>query len=771
MPEQYEYLNNVKADIRLLGVPNIFSSFCQFDSAPRIGMLNHHLPQTMIIAEPEFNKIFTGAENSLIEHTFNSSKRDYDCEIVAIVPKYQASFINQGFDNCPQVYVIVLTIEPNGVRHLDYFTIDRYFMGTNGFGFIPNVDNLHRIKTGEYLDKDTPITQSGAVKGNQYCLGTNLNIVYGSFPETIEDAFIISQTAARKLQTTQVSQVTINCRQDRRPLNLYGGEFEEKFLPDIGSIVRPDGALCAFRPVHWTTCVADSDPVALREPLPLQDDIVYIEPGSKVVDITFNINRSKLNNCYDQAQLYMQNNTKCWEAIYATYLKYKGKFNCTPKMDTLVTTAIYRMIAQGARVPSLEAEFRKEMKNFDIEGSNGQVVEFIQAIVTYTAPRAVSNGDKLTDFHGSKGVVGNIYPDDWMPIDEYGIRADMWIDMNSPVARNNPGQLYETGINRISEFVRREVERINISSGAEDAFNTLMSWYGDVNPNYEKRIRDVCKTVKDRKGIVKDAIETSPKIWIPPFLDTMCPSDDEFWNALVNIKKWATKWNVKSSPITYRSLQRDGSGKQFTTRDSFSIGSKYIIHLHKLPEIFAPGPAAVSHIGIPTKSAYEAKYFPVSVNPNRYGEDELRVISMDTDVREVVRLQNLLSNSPEGVSTVIQSLLTAPHPSRIKRISISNGQLQKTSAVLRLFHNTAATLGLETKNTRISHLDVSDELTDSIWMSDIVEYNNNPPSIDGSGTGKKAVAKRDKMKRMIDTMISDNSDEEDVDESNEDSDE
>ena len=400
----YEYLNNTSADLRLIGIPNVISPFSHFNSAPRVAMLNHHLPQTMIIDKPEFNKLFTGVEHNLIEYTFNPSRRDHVCEVIAVIPKYRAPLIRA--DLCPQIYVITLTMEPNGVRHLDYFTIDRYFMGANNFGFIPEFSNVHEIKPGAVLDPDTVMTHSPAVKGDQYCLGTNLNVVFGSFPETIEDAFIVSETAAKKLQTQQVSQIIINCRMDRRPLNINGDEYEDKFLPDIGSYVRSDGALCAFRPVHWTTCLADTDPEALREALPLQDDILYIEPGSKIVDITFNINRSKSHENYTQAKLYEQNNTKCWEDIYNTYMKYKGKFKLTPKMSTLVTTSIYRMIAQGAHVPSLQADpdFKKVMRNFDIEGvgSTGHVVDFLQAVVTYTVPRVVSNGSKLTDLGGAR---------------------------------------------------------------------------------------------------------------------------------------------------------------------------------------------------------------------------------------------------------------------------------------------------------------------------------------------------------------------------------
>jgi hypothetical protein len=338
-----------------------------------------------------------------------------------------------------------------------------------------------------------------------------------------------------------------------------------------------------------------------------------------------------------------------------------------------------------------------------------------------------------------------------MPVDEFGERAELWVDMNSPVGRNNPGQLYETGLNRISVFAQKKIKETFEQEGVDKAFDVMQDWYNDVNPNYAKRISEVCITTPEKKGIVKDAIESGPKLWIPPFLNTLAPTAENQWNALENMKKWQTKWGAKSSRVRFKMLQADGTGREFVTDQEFAIGSKYIIHLHKIPEIFAPGPASVNHIGIPTKSTYETKYFPVSTNPYRFGEDELRVMAMDSDIREVTRFQNLFANSPSGVIKTIQSILLSESPTRIKRMPMSNGELAKNSAVLKLFHSITACLGVETKNTKIDPFDIPDELAESIHGTDIAGEAGNP--INAMSDEETQVKRSNARKKRVDTMM------------------
>jgi len=720
--EKFDYWNNVKMPIELVGYPNVFNPMAQFVSSSRVDMFAGHLMQAMVLNKSEPNKLFTGKEADLINYNFDKSKRKHSFEVLNIIPKYIDPMGNIPTTVCPLFYVIGLSDSPDGKRHLDVIEVEKYFMGQNGFGFIPSVSPL---SIGDTIEPDELLVKSPRIQDGAYAPGINVNTIYASFPEPIEDAFIISESMYERLRTTAVKKKSISIRADWRPLNIYGDGNTDKFLPDLGQNVRDDGILCAFRPTSLTTAPADSDPRSLREILPFQDIIFQIpEPNAKIVDVTYYIGSKKPNSLYPQAEFYNRAHTKCWENVWNAYFSHKNKYPLSDAMWELVRRAIYHLlIDRETKVKPLDIDIGK----FDVEGLSRQIVDFIQVEVTYTAERLERHGIKLTGIDGSKGVVGHIYPDEAMPIDEYGVRADLWIDVSSPVARNNPSQFYECGINRISLFVVQKMTEVQNSQGSDAAFEVAMEWCRDVNPNYEKLIREGCLDSVAKKIFVNDTIAKGFHLWIPPYLDTLMSAEGNKWHQLENIKKWQIKWGAWSTPVTFGTRQADGSFNYVTTEESFSIGSKYILLLNKLPEQYAPGIAHVNNFGIPVKSKYDSKNFPVGQNPYKLGEDEFRIIGLDVDSRWLTRVQGLLSTSPEATRAMIHAKFTAANPSQIDSIDISNGEIYRSSGILKVFHNTSAVLGFDTKNTLISREDIPDDIYSQVWVNDLTDDSDENP--------------------------------------------
>lgn len=392
--------NDTCADIRLLGSPNVFYSFPQFTSASRTGMFAHNLPQLMVNHGDEFNRIFTGTELQRKDYAFDDSRRDQDVEVLAILPKYRFNDIIKG-DNktCPVILVICRGLEDNEIH---YFEIKRYHLGMNGFGFMTKMHNWNRIYQGAILDKDMPIATSPSIQGDRVAFGKNLNVVYGSFAETIEDAFAISESAAKALNTDLIYQVPIISRPDRRPVNIHGTENDERPFPDINTFLKDDGIIHAARPVSWMTCTADTDPESMRQCFHLQDDIYYGVAGAEIIDLDFVANHQTLTTCYRQVNQYIKANESYWVGIYKTYLKYKKTYKLSKEMWALVRQAIYRLASIGYQdMKFLTESERRALRSADIESPSGGILEFLHTTVTYRAERKFSPGDKISGLCGN----------------------------------------------------------------------------------------------------------------------------------------------------------------------------------------------------------------------------------------------------------------------------------------------------------------------------------------------------------------------------------
>lgn len=723
--QEWPYLSNTVADVRLMGSPYIFAPFSHMVTAPRTAMFSHNLAQWMVLNNPETPLLFTGMEHKLADYTFNRSKRVGDFKVLELLPKYQANVISGGGKNCPRIIAVGLVDCPDGVTRLDYFEINKYEMGANGFGYLNKISNRDLIRPGETIDKEALLTHSPAVtEDGEYAMGVNLNVMFGSFPSTIEDAFTISESARDKLCATCVGEITINLNQDNYLLNTYGDAVTELCLPPIGSRVRADGVLLASRPAHWTTWHADSDPESIRTPQDLQDDIVTAPAGATIVDYTIRVNLAKHRDLHPQLAELVASNNKYHQMLYSIYLSHRKKYPLTDKMSSLVTESLYHMLAQGTRMTAL-GNMSVNPKNADVVGAGGAIVDYVQIVVHYTLPRQAIDGSKLTDLYGGKGVIGQILPDELMPRDEHGNVAEVLVDLRSSVARNNPGALYEPAVNFVAEFARRKILRVAEEEGTDPAFEMLLDFFNDINPNYAKLAKETLTHPLDRSTIVSE-LKTNPiRLNILPASAKFTGCDDEPFRPVKLVLDLMDKWGAVMTPVTFGIPQGDGTVKHFTTREPCLIGKKYYLHLNKLPDMAASGPAAVNHFGYPTKNSFGARSYSLSYNPYKYGEDEVRVMCAGVDVREIVRLLNLSANSVRGVSTMVRSLLTADKPMAINRFPISNGTLAATNEITNLFHSVSMTFGVDMRNTLVTEDDVgiSNYLTDAIHSAVLLEEN------------------------------------------------
>lgn len=686
---KFPYMDNLKVDSRLVGFPTVLIPFAEKDSSGRIDMYSSHQGQALVVDGCEFPQIFTGFENDLKNYWIDPSKRNQDIQVLAAIPKYRPMGGDYHIAETPSITIIYLG-QDDGL--IGYCTLERYFRGTDGYGYQNIWHHNHMTwAPNSYVSKDTVLSRCPAIKGEKVMFGVNANVAYMTLPDTIQDAFPISESLAEKLTTTAVYKMTIPVNPNYHPLNTYGDDVTYKFMPDIGEYVNPDtGIVFAARPINMATFPSDTFGSQMNEVQGMHDVIYRIPPGSKIVDITVHEppkQSSGNHQVYAQTSKYTEGLREYYKSILAVWKEHRTRYKCTHEMNTLITEAITRLSAMGEKKIAGSFPFRARTR---LVNRSEQPIEFMQIDITYVYKRKFSEGFKLTARHGDKGVACRVYKDEDMPVDEQGVRADIVIDPGATIKRMNLGQLAESALNRVSEFVKRKLTEVYATDPKAAAY-MLLDYYNDVNPNYANLIRSIKDT--DHKLIQHVAEAIADKIYlnVPPFLETTY--QDDFFTKLQE------KWNVPVSRVTYTLLSEDGDKRYtYTSEEPVCIGSKYLMLLCKLPEPSSPGVARLSHTGAPIKDpSSEKRQSSISRSPVRMGEDELRNRAMDVDTKIDTRFMALQSGSPLGVAVATETLMTAEHPTAIYEMPISDEDLANTNSPTVLMHHIFATMGIESK--------------------------------------------------------------------------
>ena len=719
--KDFPYIANVNADPRIVGFPAILNPFTQQDSAPRADMFRSHMSQAVSLNNPEFPKIFSGYEYDTMAFCHTGTEREHDARILAVIPKYRGQKKDGTYMKSPSKTVIYEDLETG---ELNYFELAEYGMGDSGFGWKLIHENSHLLEPDTYLPKETIIARTPSQQGNKYCIGINANTAFMSHPDTVEDAMLISQSFADKMKSEEVKKITISVHPGEHPINQYGSiDSEEdifKFLPDIGECVGNNGILCSFRRPSVDTFTADMSKESMHKIQPLHDRMIKIPPGSKIIDMDFypTNQRDRIPwSVFGQAEDYVNSKLVYWERIISI-IEDLSKYNkpLSPMFNTFLTRAYLHYGALGGKVAGVPTRRCKFINKGEKQ------IDFLEIEITYVVTRTVERGFKITDQHGAKGVISRICPDEDMPIDEYGVRADLVSGPNSIMARMNIGQLSEHAINHISEFVLRKIK--NISHDTDAAFDMLLDYYNDINPKYAQLVKSI-STPEKKKDHIKEVIANGIYLNVPPFLDTFrdvhnlhraiiklkTTNPDEAKvmmkrsgikekdlknvkeNIFIMLKK---KWGSKETPVTYGVSGDQGPDRKFTTKEPVCIGSKYMLLLSNIPKPSSPGVAKVSHHGVPMKTPIGLRdATSISDNPTRFGEDEERIILTEGNSEENARLMSLQSASITAIEKISETLLMSDHPTQIDRMDMTNKELSASNMVHGLLHHCLATQGIE----------------------------------------------------------------------------
>lgn len=668
--------DNLRIDLRHVGITGLLCPGICNISAGRLELFAKNIGQTRVPNKPELPDMFSGFESVFGDYTFNSARRENEIKVIAVIDKYamQISSIRAGSN--PMRTVIYRDLKTGEVS---YFDVRRFTCLTNDYGY----ENImrHNIQAGDVIPPETEIYSSPAKDGDTYMLGVNANVAFTTILETTEDCFAMSESLAKRLSPKSIETKSITTSVKRYPLNLYGNDEQYKIFPDIGETVNPNGILCAFRPVRKFSAMSDLMPHKLTEINHLFDQKVYAHPGAKVVDIEVYLDhRGELpERVYEQVRIYHEARLSYWREIVKVYDQVKT-LPISMKFNTLVTRAMGRLLAAKQGIPNIG----KRPKVTLVDGFNPVT---LRIDITLMHQVIVNKGHKSAGRDGAKGVV-IVVPDEEMPIDEQGFRADICIDPVSVLKRTNVIQLYEQYINRVLKWQAMNLDQYG---SVEDQFRRVVELLNDINPEYAKIIKQEHTTVRQKEQYIAECKADTIKICIPPSMDNLTKD---------MILKLEEKYKTPISPIEF-TINTSTGKKRVKSKTPVCIGSKYVYLLSKYPKPLAPGYGFVNKCHMPVGSK-DKHGSPLGTTPIRFGESESRIFAATLDIKTALRFKCLYSGSRIGPKLMVEALMSSPNPSKLDHVNVTTEVLYDDSPSIRIAHHMLNTCGLDVQNSLIS---------------------------------------------------------------------
>lgn len=659
-------------DLRVVGFEQLINPWNANVTSPRSAMAGSQSKQVVHINGNEISRVVSGSEVRYADLQLSPSLIPDEAHLLKRIPKILS---NRTTDVVGWTFIYCT----NNDLTVHYCDVDNYTTLNHGeaFGYRNSLQNMHKVVygAGSLLPKGTEFSVSPAIIDGMYAPGINVNTIFTSHSEVLNDGDIISQDLADKLESIGFSHYTISLGRDDFPLNIYGTVDDYRILPNIDEQIE-NGILFAYRSADEITCSYDLTMESLSRVQHLHDNIYSCPPGATIVDIKVHINSSvnlKDDKKFQQLVEIRNAQFKYYKEILQVYEEIKD-------LEYQLSDGFSALVTQAMGLTKRDNKFRLRSKDTP--------VEFIDIEIVISYPRAVNAGNKLTDDSAAKGVIGEacIWPTENMPITESGIRADMIIALNSPFNRLIGGPWYSQFINYASEIIRKRI--ISGEIPPENAYSTILEFKKMVSPlDYEWMIGQLI-TSDDQMAFVEEIKTQGMYHKILPF------SKHINSQMIIDVMQ---KFNIQKENWSYINPHtKERVYSEFPT----IIGSRYVYLLGKLPEKSIRGGqfGFLNQFRLPMKeSAAEKQKNIQSHTPIRIGVDETRTITTNVDTIHTARLLAINGNSYKGVRELQNQLLTAEKPSALFRLNMTTRELLDDCTNIALFKHMMACAGYRMK--------------------------------------------------------------------------
>lgn len=577
-------------------------------STTRGGMAVKHVSQRVVVRNPEFPMMFSGAENEFGKRSSWDVRATDDYKLLKKFVK---------FPDAP--YSPVAYIFQNLVT--GKYLCKVYKPAVNlveKYGFRMR-DNIRSVSEGDILPKGTSIAQSSSYVDDNYCAGVNVRMAYAVLPQLTEDSLIISDECAKALEYDMVNIVTVNVAKKSYLLNRYGQNGEYKPFPNIGEEIQND-VLCSIRENSYVSSVAEAS-------IPHINDTQYFSHGT-VVDIDIYTNVDVEN---EQFNRYLTQIRKWYNDIYS-YIS--TIIDDTEKVDT-----------------SLLDIYHQAQKY--LNSSTWVTKEYIaDTIIKFTLlqPMKIAVGQKVVGRYGNKSVISKIIPASEMPRTDDGRPIHMLANALAVPNRIIAFATYEGSMtfmmDRMNQHIAKLYEKAETKEDRDAIVNLAAEFVAIFNPSQGSEILRLYQ--EDPYNTFEDIVKNGIFIQIKPF-NEVCIRDAllEAYDRYPDIMK------------LYK-IQTKLHKRWVTLDEEYPVGFQYTWVLKQEPSkaLAAISTGRTTMYDQPVKTHQFSKGLRhYSDNPVKFGEYDTYNFLAGVGVRDLSKITTYFRGSQYEPNSVLMSQL------------------------------------------------------------------------------------------------------------------
>ena len=665
--------NFIETDVSLKITDKTFSSaglnpFIRHNSSPRGIMASMQIAQAVSLTDGKPNMIQSGVDYELGKFAV-TREIEQNSEVIAVIHR------QLRYDDVSTRMESLLIYRNLETGELDCIDLPKYSKLHPHFGHeLVNTDKIDTYVKGDIIQANTILSKPKTLKDDgSYSLGRDVNMLLMSLTENDEDGYVISESLAKDFKFKLFETRVIEVDEDEFLLDLnedINGEY--KPFMGIGETVRPDGIIFGKRkytPEYGPAILSRKE---LKQFNPIFDEIVYGRSGyvGKVIDVkvyTNNKRKRKLPiGTDDMLKEYSEALINFYKQIINIYDSVNKEHYNTLGTNIPVGNNLSTLLVEAYGIVESASPNSKLKKIHKLKQLS---LYRIEVEIEYTIDK-LTYGYKLSDLSGNKGVVVSVVPDEDMPVDKMGNRADIIGDIKSTPSRLNVGRLYEQYIKgsmlTVTRLVKDKLKELNYKTidevtdiDVKELFKIPMEFIEIFDNVLYKLYQDAYNSndIYSMKDVLSNILNDNFMIYISP------ASEKEFYTIIEELKRSKFKPFKDTLTFNYR-------GKKVTTKEAITIAPMYVVLLSKIADdILTTASAYVNHSGFPVVVSKRSKHsLPFTNSPTRtIGETEARIIAAFGGVELLAELRDI-NSSIESHKEVYKNILLADKPTNIDRV-------------------------------------------------------------------------------------------------------